>query len=183
VFTDRNFNRCPHCLVHGAPALLHRLREGLPMISRSDGETFHLVLADRPLPYPIERSAGPTRRISVCLCYCHIGRSTETYCSIVILRASQTNRPSIFRMIVAGWTIFTSSFPALATRPRSSRLRISRSHFFAPRKCWLTMLGVSTTRFSSAHTAKRRNCAMLHASGVALPVPAPNTKWEAVGSA
>jgi hypothetical protein len=69
------------------------------MISRSDGETFHLVLADRPLPYPIERSAGPTRRISVCLCYCHIGRSAETYCSIVILRASQTNRPSIFRMI------------------------------------------------------------------------------------
>ena len=95
----RNFNLCPHCLVHGEPALLLRLREGLPMISRSDGQTFHLVLADRLLPYPIERAAGPTRRISACFWYSHIGQSAENCSTIVILCGSETNCPAIFRTV------------------------------------------------------------------------------------
>jgi hypothetical protein len=37
------------------------------MISRSDGETFHLLLADRPVPYADEASSlGTARQISVC---------------------------------------------------------------------------------------------------------------------
>ncbi len=95
----RNFNLCPHCQAQGEPALLHRLREGLPMISRSDGERFHLVLADRPLPYPNERSAGPTRQISVCFWYSHVDEPSVTYSVIVILKGSDTNCPAIFRMI------------------------------------------------------------------------------------
>ena len=95
----RNFNLCPHCLEHGEPALLCRLRESLPMISRSDGQRFHLVLADRPLPYPLERSAGPTRRISVCFWYSHVNQPAETRSTIVILRATETNCPEIFRTI------------------------------------------------------------------------------------
>jgi hypothetical protein len=39
------------------------------MISRSDGKTFHLLLADRPLPYPAERGEHPTQTVSVCFWY------------------------------------------------------------------------------------------------------------------
>ena len=69
------------------------------MISRSDGETFHLFLADRPLPYPLERDAGPTFKISACFWYTHIRRPKCTFSSIVILEASHTNSPSVFRKI------------------------------------------------------------------------------------
>ena len=62
----RNFNVCPHCESNGEEALLSRLSEGIPMISRSDGKTFHLLLADRPLPYPAERGEQVTPTVSVC---------------------------------------------------------------------------------------------------------------------
>jgi hypothetical protein len=95
----RNFNLCPHCAMHGGQPLLRRLREGLPMISRSDGATFHLLLADRPLPYPIERASGPTRRISACFWYSHVDQPDNTYSTVVILPDSRTNHPATFRMI------------------------------------------------------------------------------------
>ena len=69
------------------------------MISRSDGETFHLLLADRPLPYPIERTAGPTRKISVCFWYAHAFHPKRTLSTIVIVTGSRTNHPSVFRKI------------------------------------------------------------------------------------
>ncbi|HEY1482078.1 MAG TPA: hypothetical protein VGF19_05070, partial [Candidatus Acidoferrum sp.] len=50
----RNFNLCPHCVLQGQQAILCRLCEGIPMISRSDGKLFHLLLADHPIPYPAE---------------------------------------------------------------------------------------------------------------------------------
>ena len=95
----RNFNLCPHCVNVGQQALFSRLSECLPMISRSDGETFHLFLADRPLPYPLERNASPSNKISVCFWYTHVRRPNRTFSSIVILEGCQTNSPSIFRKI------------------------------------------------------------------------------------
>ena len=95
----RNFNLCPHCVLHGQQAVLGRLCEGLPMISRSDGETFHLLLADRPLPYPIERAAGSTRQISVCFWYSHVRQPKTTLSTVVILPESRTKNPAVFRMI------------------------------------------------------------------------------------
>lgn len=97
--TYRNFNLCPHCQLHGEQALLRRLCEGLPMISRSDGDLFHLLLADRPLPYPLERSSGPTRKISLCFWHCHVSQPQTTNSTIVILPSTHTNRPSLFRSI------------------------------------------------------------------------------------
>lgn len=97
--TYRNFNLCPHCVFQGREALLSRLSEGLPMISRSDGETYHLLLADRPLPYPNERSAGPTQKVSVCFWYSHGRKSTATSSTIVILSGARTNHPALFRRI------------------------------------------------------------------------------------
>jgi hypothetical protein len=69
------------------------------MISRSDGETFHLLLADRPLSYPIELAVGSTDKISVCFWYPHVNRPSTTFSSIVILPDSRTNHPAVFRMV------------------------------------------------------------------------------------
>lgn len=56
----RNFGICPHCARKGGPFLLERLNDEGPMISRSDGESFHLVLGDRPISFPAEKSSGRT---------------------------------------------------------------------------------------------------------------------------
>lgn len=69
------------------------------MISRSDGKLFHLLLADRALPYPNERSSGPTRKISLCFWYSHTSQPHTTNSAIVILPSTHTNRPSVFRSI------------------------------------------------------------------------------------
>lgn len=95
----RNFNLCPHCASLGQQMLLGRLSEGLPMISRSDGQHFHLLLADRPLPYPLEKSAGPTKKVSVCFWYSHVRRPKCTLSCIVILSGTRTNHPSLYRKI------------------------------------------------------------------------------------
>jgi hypothetical protein len=95
----RNFNLCPHCMGLGQQALLGRLCEGMPMISRSDGKHFHLFLADRPLPYPIEKDAGPSSKISVCFWYTHSTQPHSTFSTIVILDACTGNQCSLFRKI------------------------------------------------------------------------------------
>ena len=95
----RNFNLCPHCIRLGQSPLLLRLTEGMPMISRSDGRTFHLLLADRPLPYPIERSAGPTDRVSLCFWYTPLYPEETTESTIVILKALRRSRSTLFRRI------------------------------------------------------------------------------------
>lgn len=56
----RNFGICPHCEKKGGPFMVDRLNDEGPMISRSDGESFHLVLGDRPISFPAEKSSGRT---------------------------------------------------------------------------------------------------------------------------
>ena len=68
------------------------------MISRSDGKLYHLLLADRPIPYPKENSAAPAHRIAVCFWYSHVHQPITAF-SIVILRSTPTNRSPLFRMI------------------------------------------------------------------------------------
>jgi hypothetical protein len=99
VLAYRNFNVCPHCRFLGEQPVLTRLCECVPMISRSDGSSFHLLLADRPLPYPNERAAGPTLKISVFFWYSHVSRPRETGSTMVTLPFTRTNRPSVFRAI------------------------------------------------------------------------------------
>ena len=95
----RNFNLCPHCMFHDQPALLLRLCEGIPMISRSDGQSFHLLLADRPLPYPLARSAGPSKKISISFWYTPPNDFARTLSTIVILASYPRNNSSLFRKI------------------------------------------------------------------------------------
>ena len=65
-----------------------RLAEGMPMISRSDGKNFHLLLADRPLPYPAERNAGPVRENSVLFWYSSLPQRGATCSSLVLVPAA-----------------------------------------------------------------------------------------------
>jgi hypothetical protein len=95
----RNFNVCPHCEWHGEDALLTRLAEGIPMISRSDGRNFHLLLADRPLPYPVERGEGPTQKVSVCFWYLYGADSFATKSTVVLFECLSGPKANIFRRI------------------------------------------------------------------------------------
>jgi hypothetical protein len=95
----RNFNFCPHCEQRGEGPLLLRLTEGIPMISRSDGKNFHLLLADRPLAYPAERAAGPAQKLSLCFWYSRAAGITSTKSSLVLVPADLKRDPKIFRAI------------------------------------------------------------------------------------
>jgi hypothetical protein len=95
----RNFNVCPHCERNGEEALLSRFSEGIPMISRSDGRTFHLLLADRPLPYPAERGAAPTRMVSVCFWYLYGADRNGTKSTVVLFEDRFGPKANIFRQI------------------------------------------------------------------------------------
>jgi hypothetical protein len=94
----RNFNLCRHCVGQGEEGLLSRLSESMPMISRSDGKFYHLLLADRPAPYPAERKFKRTQKLSLFFWYSHIGNGTCTRTTVVILPPSK-ERVSLFRRI------------------------------------------------------------------------------------
>src|SRR5258708_7403599 len=81
-----NFSFCPHCVANGRPCMLERLNEWGPMISRSDGKSFHLVLGDRPIEYPHEKNAGRSDMKSVGFWYVHEANGNSTETVVVILR-------------------------------------------------------------------------------------------------
>ncbi|HET6930500.1 MAG TPA: hypothetical protein VFI45_09285 [Candidatus Acidoferrum sp.] len=69
------------------------------MISRSDGRNFHLLLADRPLPYPMETSEGPTRMTSVCFWYVYGAENEATKSTVVVFDSVCEPNSNIFRQI------------------------------------------------------------------------------------
>jgi hypothetical protein len=99
--TYRNFNLCPHCIFQGEQALLCRLSEGMPMISRSDGRRFHLLLADRPAPYPARSESELSTQVSLCFWYSHVLNVQETASTVVILRKPAAKKSALFREIDA----------------------------------------------------------------------------------
>jgi hypothetical protein len=95
----RNFNLCPHCVFHGQQALLCRMCEGMPMISRSDGRHFHLLLTDQPMPYPAESGSGPSPQLSLCFWYAHVREPRVTLSAVVILADPPSNLAALYRQI------------------------------------------------------------------------------------
>ncbi len=90
----RNFNMCPHCEWWGVEPTLYRMSKSMPMISRSDGRNFHLLLADRPLPFPVEKD-GPADRVSLCFCYVYENDRSIAGSTVVLLPDLQA-RPCCF---------------------------------------------------------------------------------------
>ena len=88
------------------------------MISRSDGETYHLLLADRPRAYPAELSFR-TSALSLCFMYEHLATGNTTQVALVI-RFGGTDCPRLtYRQIadvadrLAGTLMECSELPRL----------------------------------------------------------------------
>ena len=94
----RNFNICPHCESLGLEPTLTRMSECMPMISRSDGRNFHLVLADRPLPYPVEKG-DPSDHLSLCFWYVFDSGKSYAGSTVVILPDLLCSKTHLFRQI------------------------------------------------------------------------------------
>ena len=94
----RNFNMCPHCEWRGLEPTLYRMSESMPMISRSDGRNFHLLLADRPLPFPVEKD-GPADRLSVCFWYVYEAGKSLDSSTVVLLPDLSATQTILFRQI------------------------------------------------------------------------------------
>ena len=69
------------------------------MISRSDGRNFHLLLADRPLPYPVELGAGPAQTVSVCFWYAYGKEWAATKSAVVIFESCARPKEKLYRQI------------------------------------------------------------------------------------
>jgi len=80
-----NFEICPHCEAIHMPPRLERLDEESPIVSRSDGVNFHLVLGDRPIEYPAGRQ-GETGWLSAGFWYVHEANGGRTETAVVLLR-------------------------------------------------------------------------------------------------
>lgn len=94
----RNFNICPHCEWLEVEPTLARLSESMPMISRSDGRNFHLLLADRPLPFPVEKD-DPADRLSLCFWYVYENGKSLAGSTVVLFPDTQARKTSLFRQI------------------------------------------------------------------------------------
>jgi hypothetical protein len=79
------------------------------MISRSDGKTFHLLLADRPVPYPAERKSGPSKLVSICFWYSHVATGSPNSTSVVILPELRRHRGLFFRSVEIVADLLTGS--------------------------------------------------------------------------
>jgi hypothetical protein len=93
----RNFNICPHCLAHGRLVLVEGPNECGPIVSRSDGINFHLVLGDRPIAYPAKQAAAKTELLSAGFWYVHEANGESNEVVVVILRRPPRDRASLLR--------------------------------------------------------------------------------------
>ena len=59
----QNLEFCFHSERTRRPSAAERLNEADPIISRSDGESYHLVLSDRTISFPAERSSVKSGRL------------------------------------------------------------------------------------------------------------------------
>ena len=69
------------------------------MISRSDGRNFHLLLADRPLPYPAELGADPAQTVSVCFWYAYGEKKAATKSAVVLIESRAHLKEKLYRQI------------------------------------------------------------------------------------
>jgi hypothetical protein len=77
--------------------MLERVTEWGPMISRSDGVNFHLVLGDRPVEYPAGQGAGKSDMVSAGFWYVHEANGGSTETVVVILRRPPFGGVSLLR--------------------------------------------------------------------------------------
>ena len=84
-----NFKVCPHCQANGRLGSIEGPSDCGHIISRSDGLSFHLVLGDRPIAYPLKREQNGIRMVSVGFWYVHEANSAAMESAVVMLRKVQ----------------------------------------------------------------------------------------------
>jgi hypothetical protein len=90
-----NFTLCPHCRTNRRCALLARPDESVPIVSRSDGVNFHLVLGGKPIEYPAKVAKGKTGMMSVGFWYVHEANGGLTESVVVLLRKPPRREPAL----------------------------------------------------------------------------------------
>jgi len=71
----------------------------MPMISRSDGKNFHLLLTDRPLAYPMECGEDGKPITSVCFWYVYGAEVYAAKSTVVLFEGGAGSREKLFRQI------------------------------------------------------------------------------------
>jgi hypothetical protein len=87
----KNFTVCPHCEKKGRTSVVKPLNQSGVVISRSDGESFHVFLGDRPIAFPSERRSRKTTSIAAGFLYVSERNGIEnafTNTVVVLLRTS-----------------------------------------------------------------------------------------------
>jgi hypothetical protein len=100
----KNCERCLHRDKKGRPPLVERRNETGPAISRSDGESFRLILGDRPISFPAEKSSGKTGMMTAGFWYVKAGNDDATHVTesvVVILREPPKRGPALMRHLEA----------------------------------------------------------------------------------
>jgi hypothetical protein len=95
-----NFHTCPHCLTNNRPALLERVNPESPVISRSDGINFHLVLGCEPIGYH-PRRPGEYESLSAGFWYVHEENCGLTETVVVLLQNRIPGGSSLSRILNA----------------------------------------------------------------------------------
>lgn len=93
-----NFTVCPHCLTNNRPAVLERVNKESPIISRSDGLNFHLVLGSQPIGYPPRRPGG-RGYCSAGFWYVHEGPQVSSEIVVVLVRDRFLTERSLLQIL------------------------------------------------------------------------------------
>jgi len=96
----RNFHCCPHCEKNGRNPFVDWMNDSAPVISRSDGETFHLVLGDRPIEYPHEKSSGKSEMVTAGFWYVKdIDCKTEFAGTVVVMLRKRADKTELLHQL------------------------------------------------------------------------------------
>jgi hypothetical protein len=87
----QDFSVCPHCEANGKNGFLWSGCGLPPLLSRSDGESYHLFLNDRPIRYRIERGQSKGK-IFISFSYIHDrGRDEDSTTGVIFKLGEQCN--------------------------------------------------------------------------------------------
>src|SRR5690348_2657386 len=97
----KNFTVCPHCEKKGRASVVKALNESGAVISRSDGESFHIVLGDRPIVFPLEKPSSRRTVVTAGFWYVSERNGMEkafTNTVVVLLRTRLRGAPLLNRL-------------------------------------------------------------------------------------
>jgi hypothetical protein len=96
---NKNFSTCPHCKSTGRPGIVVRITENTPLISRSDGATFHLFLQDGPTPQYGESGGLVEGRALAHFRYAQDNLRLQSEPVAIVLNTFEKNRYEVVKQI------------------------------------------------------------------------------------